>query len=422
MAFPANGVLDNFNRADGDAGANWSKIWSGDYMFTVASNQIKCPWSANWANAGWNVATFGADCEAYVTIATVSGANSISVYARMSALNTAGGPNGYRVSLTALNTLSIQRLDSGSPTTLGATISQTISNGDSLGIECTGSTIKAYYKASGGSWTEIGSRTDATYGAAGYIGLECYNDVIRFDDFGGGTIAGAPARVSYSTFYFDSTAVPVLAPSYSADWEHNTQAVRRRLNLDKRASAMTSKQTTVDASDHLVNQDNLFFQYICDQPLDAQTISASQAIKLQMRAAEDNAGNNLYLTAKCFLIDRAGSAVAGGEIFAITRDNQEVATSLTNRQFTVTAPAADVTVPDGSYLVIEIGLGGTPANTTGTQDHDGTLRVGDAAASDLAEDNTTTADNNPWLKIPNGLYFAPAPAPVAKPTFTWRRR
>ena len=154
MAFPTQGVLDNFNRTDGDVGAGWSKIWSGDYAFVIATNLLKCPWSSNWAGGGWNAATYQ-DCEAYVTIPTVSSADKCGVYARMSVLNTAGGPDGYRVISDGSGTISIQRLDDGTPATLGATISQALSNGDSLGIECIGSTIKAWYKASGGSWTEI---------------------------------------------------------------------------------------------------------------------------------------------------------------------------------------------------------------------------------------------------------------------------
>ena len=54
--------------------------------------------------------------------------------------------------------------------------------GDQIGVSALGSTL-AYYR----NGTQQFTRTDATYGAAGKIGLLMENTTGRWDNFGGGT-------------------------------------------------------------------------------------------------------------------------------------------------------------------------------------------------------------------------------------------
>jgi hypothetical protein len=78
-------------------------------------------------------------------------------------------------------------------TRLGATESQTITNGDSCGLTIIGGTLQMYYKVGAGAWTAKGTgRTDGTYSAAGYIGMGLNTDAQACDDFGGGTITVSP--------------------------------------------------------------------------------------------------------------------------------------------------------------------------------------------------------------------------------------
>jgi hypothetical protein len=65
--FPANAVLDNFNRADGSLGANWTGAKTGP-SYRLAIGQIDV---GNGGPIYWAPATFGLDQEAYVTIAKV---------------------------------------------------------------------------------------------------------------------------------------------------------------------------------------------------------------------------------------------------------------------------------------------------------------------------------------------------------------
>lgn len=184
-AFPVNGILDNFNRADGALGANWGgKLFSGDSGgCTVVSNQASCTASQS---DYWSASTFGPDCEVYATLPSTAGPFG-GIFAR--AINPGTGTFcAYEVYIYQPGSvLQVYRIDNGTYNQLGADIAQTISNGDSAGIEIIGSTITVYYKVGAGAWASVGSRTDATYSGAGYIGIEGDGGTFPFENFGGGT-------------------------------------------------------------------------------------------------------------------------------------------------------------------------------------------------------------------------------------------
>lgn len=148
------------------------------------------------------------------------------------------------------------------------------------------------------------------------------------------------------------------------------------------------------------DKDVLARQYVA--PLKAgQAITPSQAIKFQVRAQESNAANNMF-TALCIRICNVAGAVQL-IMLGVTRDGVEMVaspTAATNRQFTATSAATSYTTVAGDYLVIEIGAGGDP---TSTNPHTYLLRLGDSAAADLAEDDTSTTDNNPWVQLTDTL-------------------
>jgi len=166
MAFPTTGVLDNFNRAS--IGSDWTEdIYDfGDANFAISSNQAS-PGNIYYSSAWWNVETFGADSEVYVTIATLPGAGEgIGLGIRYADVGTNGvdGYNIYYEKASGTDTVIIMRLDDGSDTQLGATISQDFSAGDGIGVEAISSQIIVYRRSSG-TWSDIssGGRTDGTY-------------------------------------------------------------------------------------------------------------------------------------------------------------------------------------------------------------------------------------------------------------------
>jgi hypothetical protein len=184
VAFPTTTLKDDFNRANGLLGASWTTM-SGANPPRITSNQGgNNGASGAYVGAVYNVATYGADCECYVTVPVV--ADYIGVYARMTST---GSTDGYQASWAG-SALTLQRNSGGGQLEIGsATVSQV--NGQKLGIECIGSTIKVYTDT-GGGWVERISASNGTYSAAGYIAFDLYDvsAVTRIDDFSGGTIVG----------------------------------------------------------------------------------------------------------------------------------------------------------------------------------------------------------------------------------------
>jgi len=76
---------------------------------------------------------------------------------------------------------------------------------------------------------------------------------------------------------------------------------------------------------------------------------------------------------------------------------------------------------DRDRLVIEIGLGGLPVDTSGLQNHNGSIQWGCSASSgDLPEDGSTTATTyRPWVEFSSTYTFLPVtvtPAALAAAT------
>lgn len=192
-------------------------------------------------------------------------------------------------------------------------------------------------------------------------------------------------------FYLPSSGAAAISPNPDAAWEDTSILARYKCATTKSSSAMTTVSFT-DANN--TNRDILFRQYVSD-PINAQTLQA-QTIKYQIRGSQNDIDNNMFSTIGIRVLNNTGSSVTG-TVLAVTRDNSElVLTALTNRQFTATS--TQVVANQGDRIVIEIGTGGDPANS-GSQGHDSDLRIGDAAASDLAENDIAITDDNPWVEF-----------------------
>lgn len=199
-------ILDTFARADATTlGANWSLLTNfnfGGSDLGISSNQAYNPNAGTYISMYWNPATFGPDCECYLTLTTVS-ADNVSLYVRTQqpGFNTVDG-----YILTAdrtANEFSIRRVDNGTETVLGTPVGQAVANGNKILFEAIGSTLTGYIDT-GSGWVSVISRTDATYSAAG--GVAFYgggNDTTwRYDDFGGGTLGAATGFMTTNTGYW----------------------------------------------------------------------------------------------------------------------------------------------------------------------------------------------------------------------------
>jgi hypothetical protein len=177
-------LLDDFNRAGPDPGANWVALFSGEPKFTISGQQAAGPASA-YGGAAWNAATFGPDAEVYATMNSDVGLN---LFARVTNPGTTS-ISGYSVEFHPnLNAVYVYRINKGAYSgVLGGTISATIPRGARVGMRVIGNTISAWVDT-GSGWTQLGSRTDTTFTQAGLIGAELYGGTNRtFDNLGGGT-------------------------------------------------------------------------------------------------------------------------------------------------------------------------------------------------------------------------------------------
>lgn len=202
MAFPTTPILDTGVRANENPAVGWVDGPDGLVYGTIEifSNTIHSPAGDAWSY--WNAADTGADCECYATVTTKpSNGQLLELFVRMTPIG--ASVDGYYVEVApaaGTDVISLWRMDNGVGTTqLGAAFNQEVSNGDGLGISAIGSSISAYYRSGAGSWTLLGSRTDATYSAGGKVGVYFSDTSVAITDFGGGTVANANTRLLAAT-------------------------------------------------------------------------------------------------------------------------------------------------------------------------------------------------------------------------------
>lgn len=198
MPFPTTAVLDTFDRANSTTtiGSSWTPLESGATKDRgISSNQAYDP-DGVYSWIYWNAAQYGPDCEAYVTIVIWSTQDDThTVMLRLKDMTQdAYTFDGYQLKayIFGADTLALVRIDNSVSTQLGATISTTLAAGHKVGLSAVGATLTAY-QDSGSGFVSMGTRTDATYANAGYLGFYTPGDTAwRQDDFGGGTLVSPP--------------------------------------------------------------------------------------------------------------------------------------------------------------------------------------------------------------------------------------
>lgn len=209
MAFPTTGVLDDFNRANGGLGANYTQEPFNDGTggaLVIASNAIRASAGSSYEGVWYNPATFGPDSEVYMDVVTANPAGFYILCLRiLQPSNSASTGDGYFIQVDQGGpNLKFYRQDNGVSTQLGAADSVTaIASGDKWGVEMIGSTLTAY-RYTAGAWAAYGAtRSDGTYTTAGYLGFYIFEGslVSVFDNFSGGTVvvASATRRMLAST-------------------------------------------------------------------------------------------------------------------------------------------------------------------------------------------------------------------------------
>lgn len=195
MAFPTTPVLTTFPGADEDP-LSEGGLWAASTVRVDTATIDRCQLVNNRAvrasvvtAAGESLwaASFAADQEVFVTMAEHA-AVGFGLYARIQNEGTSSVV-AYHLSINDANGFRFFRLSNTTFTQIGSAIAQAIATGDSMGLSVSGTTLEAWHKPAAGSWTLLGSETNANISGAGKIGITIgANAATDLDDFGGGEI------------------------------------------------------------------------------------------------------------------------------------------------------------------------------------------------------------------------------------------
>lgn len=191
MAFPTNPtVIDAFAAPSGPPiGAPWNlnKIQGGgdNGLQSSGGGVVSSPASGN----GFVDTVYGPDCEWYLDVLVLpSGGSYYFLVARLKDQASATFDcYGLIYIVGAPNTWQLRRYDNGSSTVIASSTAVTLSIGDGIGLGVVGSQVTGYARQSG-VWSAVLTVVDATYPAAGYMGLEIGDTSAQLDNASGGTV------------------------------------------------------------------------------------------------------------------------------------------------------------------------------------------------------------------------------------------
>jgi Bacterial Ig-like domain (group 3) len=186
--FPTTSVLDTFSLSAGPLSGNWQSPALQDASTVSIASSGQTVSSGGAASAIWKATTFGANQEAYMTVPVLPAAGDFcQVSGRISSL-TGSTVSMYFLRVTPSKNLwdLRKKLKGGASTSMG-TFTAPFAAGDSAGLQLDGSTITAWHESGTGSWTSVGSVTDTSITAGGYVSFTLGDATMRGGAFGGGT-------------------------------------------------------------------------------------------------------------------------------------------------------------------------------------------------------------------------------------------
>jgi acid phosphatase type 7 len=194
-SFPSTPVLDDFKRSTGALGSNWQSPSLADPGTVSISASGLTASSSQAGSALWTAGTFAADQEAYLTLPVLPAeSHFVQLAARVSGSSSTTSCYLLRVT-PSTSTWDLRRKVNGAASTSIKTFKAPLSAGDTIGLEVTGSTLTALYRAQGQAWRAVGSATSTSVPGSGTIGFTLGDNVGRGGSFGGGatTTASVPA-------------------------------------------------------------------------------------------------------------------------------------------------------------------------------------------------------------------------------------
>ena len=175
----ATTVSDNFDRADGALGSNWTTV-SGTGAPQIVSNTLRVRTAGALSSAYWSASTFSSDQFAQASLPNSSGTQ----YGPGIAVRLSGSKGYFLWYGNSSNTVSLWRMDSSSSETLlKQSASLTVSpSSDVWKIQAVGSTISGYQNGK-----LVVQATDANI-KSGSPGVWLYYSSNQIDNWSGGDV------------------------------------------------------------------------------------------------------------------------------------------------------------------------------------------------------------------------------------------
>jgi len=205
---PVTPILDNFDRANGAIGTNWSGYTTA---FSITSNQLDVTANGFDTYAFWNNTSFGADQEAYFTFSQVDVDSSEQSLFLKSQSSSSYGSGAIEVLYDA--NMDVVQVWTFHPTggwaQRGANIPVVFVDGDQFGARALANGTVEVYK--NGVLLATRSITGwVLYASGGYIGLWLADAAdARLDNFGGGTVLLTPTDTPTITLTPTQTNTPL---------------------------------------------------------------------------------------------------------------------------------------------------------------------------------------------------------------------
>lgn len=193
MAFPTTGILDNFDRANENPlsdGGNWGDRNVAGELQLLNNKAQGVTGSTTLNSRYWTAVTFGPDCEAYITVATLPNQDYIRLWLRIQNPG-AVGETGYMMQWQndANGVRIFKETAREAYTALAQDAAARFVVTDQLGFQAIGTSLTVYQNG-----TSVLNTTDATITDAGNIALGVRSNTVTLDDFGGGNVgSGAEA-------------------------------------------------------------------------------------------------------------------------------------------------------------------------------------------------------------------------------------
>lgn len=197
--------------------------------------------------------------------------------------------------------------------------------------------------------------------------------------------------------YLPNTGATDINPTFGT-YTETTGADRIKAVTSRISSVMTSKTQAHTAT--AANSTFLSRQYVIG-PLAGQTYAAS-TVKGTIRVLESAANDNLDAMRLAIRVVAPDGTTFRTNILSQTNSTvAEFNTSLRAKRLATGGATVQSVITEGDYLVIEIA---TTSTVGGTSLSD-TISYGDNSATDLGDNETDTAANNPFIELTGNIKF-----------------